>query len=150
MMRHVMFYDVEVFAGECFNVEVFAIECCDVEGFREKIQEEKKFKVPSVHPRFRQEPSSLRFRARTRVIFFFFFFLSYQWRLVEGSERIADWIGDLPFGHLHRRFAKPSTYSGSIALDDMALHRATVRRLADCSFISPTRFSLLGLGTLEH
>ncbi|WMV32779.1 hypothetical protein MTR67_026164 [Solanum verrucosum] len=32
----------------------------------------------------------------------------------------------------------------------MALHRGTIRRLADCSFFSPTRFSPLGLGTLEH
>uniref|UniRef100_M1DCN1 Uncharacterized protein n=1 Tax=Solanum tuberosum TaxID=4113 RepID=M1DCN1_SOLTU len=32
-----------------------------VGSFREKIQEEKKSKVSSDHPRFRQEPSSLRY-----------------------------------------------------------------------------------------
>ncbi|KAG5571354.1 hypothetical protein H5410_061120 [Solanum commersonii] len=32
----------------------------------------------------------------------------------------------------------------------MALHRRIVRRLTDCSFLLPTRFSPSGLGTLEH
>ncbi|WMV41789.1 hypothetical protein MTR67_035174, partial [Solanum verrucosum] len=44
----------------------------------------------------------------------------------------------------------PLANSSSIKLGDKVLHRRVVRRLADCSFISPTQFSPSELGTQEH
>ncbi|KAG5609580.1 hypothetical protein H5410_020861 [Solanum commersonii] len=64
--------------------------------------------------------------------------------------RIADPLGDPPLVWFIVFLHWPSANSSFVTLGDIALHRRTVRQLADYSFVSPTRFSLSELGTLEY